>query len=191
MMPLCLLDGDGIATLGGSKSVINRLLMLALYNNLELTLENVNLCDDVWEMLTGLQALGKEYNISDRQLTLYRSETLNNGTLHININASGTTLRFILPYLTFCHMGKTVIHMGERLSQRPIAPLVSCLVSAGGEVKIIGNTIEVIGKCANTLTFTINCKKSSQFLSALLLFRSAYSDTQIVVTDSGESVDYL
>jgi len=168
-MPLCFQDANTL-TLPGSKSIINRLLMLALYHNLELHLENINLCDDVKEMHTVIQSLGSS---------------------HINITASGTALRFILPYLAFCFQGKTVVTIGERLSQRPIAPLVDCLVNAGADIKMQGNTIEVISKHASNLIFNIDTSQSSQFLSSLLLFRSAFPDTIINLTNSGGSLGYI
>ena len=47
----------------GSKSVINRLLCMALYHDIDLIIKNINLCDDVYEMLNIFLKIGKTYTI--------------------------------------------------------------------------------------------------------------------------------
>ncbi|MCL1827798.1 MAG: hypothetical protein FWG20_07185, partial [Candidatus Cloacimonetes bacterium] len=57
-------------SLSGSKSVINRILMMALYHDIEVCLSNFNRCNDTREMLKIYDVLGKEYQLTDTDLAI-------------------------------------------------------------------------------------------------------------------------
>jgi len=188
MTPLCSLVDSAYPQVPGSKSIINRLLTLALYHDIELHLQNINLCDDVRDMLGVYEAIGKPYKISGTELIVYRGFTmLKVETVNITISGSGTCLRFVMPFLALVYEKKCHITMGERLANRPIQPLINCLVRAGADICVTGNKIEInMNSLPKTKTkkpvdsLHLGSNISSQFFSAILLYCSFFKDTEII-----------
>ena len=145
----------------GSKSVINRLLCMALYHKTELSLKNMNLCNDVNEMLFVCKAIKNKCN-------------------KLKINEAGTALRFILPYLAFS--GNSVcIELGKRLSERPIQALIDCLNNAGADIIKKENIITIKPHRFLSETLYLDTKDSSQFLSSLLMFITIHPKIKIIL----------
>jgi len=179
--------------LPGSKSIINRLLTLALYHNINLHIENINLCDDVKEMLSVYTAIGKRYEICDTTLNVYAGFTDTTDEINITITASGTCLRFILPFLALVYGKKCYISLGDRLAKRPLQPLIDCLVNAGADIVMndVTGTLFIASTKNPVDTFIIDSSTSSQFLSALMLYCSYYQDTKIIGGDTATSHAYI
>jgi 3-phosphoshikimate 1-carboxyvinyltransferase len=88
---------------------------------------------------------------------------------HLEVGEGGTTLRFILPWLAGLP-GKTHLHLGGRLSKRPLAPLVQALVEAGAQIEATGEHLQITGNPDwRPSVFRIDSRLSGQFLSAIFL----------------------
>jgi len=162
----------------GSKSIINRLLTLALYHDKEISIKNINLCHDVMEMLNIYKKIGKIYTISKDTLFI-NTITSPPSKLSLHIKESGTCLRFVLPYLAFSRFQKANITLGERLSQRPIKPLIDCLNDSGANIMTKGNKIIITGQDITNKDFHIDSSESSQFISSLLMLKSVHHEINI------------
>ncbi|MCL2063486.1 MAG: hypothetical protein FWG98_03810 [Candidatus Cloacimonetes bacterium] len=206
--------------LKGSKSIINRLLCMSLYHDVDIKIDNVNLCNDVKEMLTILDLLGKKYNLKcdeippphlwgwqggEDTLTIPHSDTklsnlpfqkndLSTSPLTIYINEAGTCLRFVLPFLAFSEYESVTIILGDQLSKRPILPLINCLNQAGANISIEKNIIYIKKYRHINSIFYLNSSDSSQFLSSLMMFASSrklVSKIVLSINDDYDKIDEL
>ncbi len=172
-----------VINLKGSKSIINRLLIICLYNNNELVINNINLCNDVLEILKIYDTFNKKYilNKANNSLKIFKSKEYFQPQKSINliIEESGTALRFILPFLAFYKVVESfddeyfvILKTGKILSSRPIDKLIECLSNAGAEIFKRNEYIYIkpFNKNIYRLFFNIDSSQSSQFLSSLLLF---------------------
>lgn len=169
----------GTVQMPGSKSISNRILLLAALAQGQTKITNLLDSDDVRLMLKALQDLGVSIELSkDKTSCIVQGcagQLPCRDGLSLFLGNSGTTMRFLTAVL--CGFGEfpaEIILTGEpRMYQRPIEHLVTALKQAGAEIDylenfgyppvvcknkgIIGGIIEVDGSI------------SSQFLTALLL----------------------
>jgi len=171
---------------------------MSLYHDVELQLENINLCNDVQEMLGIFKLIGKGYSISADKLNVRRAcdEANHSKNIEINISESGTCLRFILTYFAFAGYDSVTIRLGERLSQRPIIPLVDCLNDAGANIRLLQRFSEgqiYIEKYNEKKHyFALNSSESSQFLTSIILYASSLKkQTKITLNADIASLSYI
>jgi len=167
------LQNTNIITLPGSKSIINRLLTLALYHDIELHIENINLCDDVKDMLGVYDAVGKRYEICGTELRVFRGFADVGDEVNITISGSGTCLRFVLPFLALVFGKKCHISLGERLSQRPLKPLIDCLVKAVG-TQFIASALSVGTQFIASVPDDPSSSVGTQFIASTLSVGTAF-----------------
>ena len=139
------------ATLPGSKSMSNRLLIL--------------------EALSGGKVKGINHSEADDTKNLIH--ILKHLPEYADAGAGGTTFRFLLAYLASMEGYEGVLTGSERLQERPVRQLVEALNKLGADIKyavkqgfaplIIKGTRLIGGRVS------IDGSISSQFLSALLL----------------------
>ena len=161
--------------LKGSKSIINRLLCMSLYHDIELNVENVNYCNDVLEMMDVVQLL---------QTSLSKE-------VSFSISEAGTCLRFVLPFLAFSRYDFVTIHLGERLSQRPIMPLINCLNLAGANIVQNGDLIRIKTHDHLSDVFTLENCDSSQYLSSILMFASSQKKEMKIIFKNPQIISYI
>lgn len=154
-----------------SKSVANRLLMLAAWANKSLDLSSWHLPDDV-------------QNLRD---------VLNAQSTHRSIGEGGTSLRFILPYLAFRGTDRILLDGTPRLGQRPIQPLLKSLRSMGAHFTAHANDsifpleIQPSSFPDNLEKVAISAEESSQFASALAL-AGAFTPQGLRLEFTGEDI---
>lgn len=141
--------------ISGSKSESNRLLIL------QKILKNINL-----------------ENISNSKDTKILENALNSKENLIDIQHTGTAMRFLTAYLAI-QEGKTSILTGsERMKQRPIKELVTAIKELGGDIEYLEKygypPLKIKGKKLNQNNVTIKASISSQFITALLLIGATF-----------------
>jgi 3-phosphoshikimate 1-carboxyvinyltransferase len=133
--------------IGESKSILNRVLVLASYTDLQVNYKSQ--AKDVLELDTALKKIENENNLS--------------------ISEGGTSLRFLILRLSRLK-GQFYIKLGESLLRRPNLQVQDLLAQLGVELNLKGDTLILSSdgwKISRHLT--IDCEKTSQFASALLL----------------------
>ena len=141
-----------------SKSVRARELVLDALNNRCVEIDEEN--DDIFVLSRAL------YNaqLSDQ------SDNFQLSTL--NLNASGTALRFLTAYCAVSE-GCFLLTGSERLCERPIKPLVDALRGMGAEIKYVEKEgfapLKIVGGKLNGGRVKLDASLSSQFASALML----------------------
>ena len=142
----------GSIGLESSKSISNRLLIIK------------ELCKTKFEI----------QNLSNSKDTKILNELLDSFKTRKDINCedAGTALRFAVAFLT-TKKGTWKVLGSKRMHERPIKPLIDCLIELGAEIKYLEKEgfppIEIKSKKLKSKKLSLSGDISSQFISALLL----------------------
>ena len=142
----------GSIGLESSKSISNRLLIIK------------ELCKTKFEI----------QNLSNSKDTEILNELLDSFKTRKDINCedAGTALRFTVAFLT-TKKGTWKVLGSKRMHERPIKPLIDCLIELGAEIKYLEKEgfppIEIKSKKLKSKKLSLSGDISSQFISALLL----------------------
>jgi 3-phosphoshikimate 1-carboxyvinyltransferase len=168
----------------GSKSVSNRVLLIAALAKGRSTLDGVLDSDDIRVMARALRALGAKIEQDGERLLvdgvdgrpLVPSHTL-------DVHASGTATRFLTATLSLVP-GECRLDGTPRLRQRPIGELVEPLRKLGVDVLAEGPADCPPVRCRGGQPFggevEVDASRSSQYVSALLLV-APYASRAITV----------
>ncbi len=157
----------------GSKSESNRSLLLqALYPNI--TIANISNSDDAEVMQKGLQ--------------------IANGV--VDIHHAGTAMRFLTGYFASQEGKKVTITGSKRMTERPIAVLVSALRDLGADIEYVKNEgyppIQITGKKLKKNAVSLPADISSQYISSLLLIApSLENGLELELVGKITSVPYI
>ena len=134
----------------GSKSESNRLLILQkLFGNIEIK------------------------NISNSQDTNLLQKALNSDEKIIDIQHTGTAMRFLTSFFAVQEGVEKILTGSERMKQRPIKPLVEALKELGADIEYLENEgfppLKIKGKKLKKNFVEIHADISSQFITSLIL----------------------
>jgi 3-phosphoshikimate 1-carboxyvinyltransferase len=169
----CAAAFDSKIRIPGSKSISNRVLLLAALAEGESELSGLLDSDDTQVMLRALRQLGAraEGVLADRLLVRGVAGRPQVPAQAIDVHASGTAARFLTAALALVP-GDTVLDGTARMRQRPIGDLVSALVGLGVEIRVAGERGCPPVHCRGGLPFggetEVSASQSSQYVSALL-----------------------
>lgn len=189
---------SGSITLPGSKSLSNRVLLLAMLSEGETFIENLLDSDDVRRMIDALAKLkisfeedrpGKKIRIQGKggRIPVDKAELF--------LGNAGTAIRPLTAALTLGH-GRFVLDGIERMRERPIQDLLDGLNQLGAQVRSINNSgcppVEIIANGLPGGVTKLSGAISSQYLSAILL-TSPYAQTpvEIRIKDHLVSIPYV
>ena len=148
----------GTITLGGSKSISNRVLIIQA------------LCEEEFEIT----------NLSDSDDTKTLQKLLTSDEHTLDAHHAGTTFRFLTSYLAV-RQGENVLTGSSRMQERPIKALSEALKSIGADIsyeKNEGYPPLRIGSPFRELDSKISLPAdiSSQYISSLLLVAPTFTD---------------
>ena len=133
---------------------------------------------------------------SDVQVTRRALLTLHDalgktGPTVVDVADCGAAYRFMMALLA-TSPGQWLLTGTPRLLERPIEELVEVLSDIGADISRVADGWIIEGKPLRAETLTVNCSRSSQFASALLLISSklGLSTLNIVPADAG-SLSYV
>ena len=189
---------SGSITLPGSKSLSNRVLLLAMLSEGETLIENLLDSDDVRRMVDALAKLKISYE-EDRPNKKIRVRGVVGRIPVVEaklfLGNAGTVIRPLTAALTLGH-GRFVLDGIERMRERPIQDLLDGLNQLGAHVRSIYNTgcppVEIIADGLLGGVTELSGAISSQYLSAILL-TSPYAKTpvEIRIRDHLVSIPYV
>jgi len=189
-------------TIPGSKSITNRVLLLAALANGESKISGILKSDDTRVMAEALNQAGVKINIQE---DLSAKITGCSGSfpdlnlkqdlgfyIKIYTHESGTATRFLIPALAACGAGKYYFHGSERMMDRPLEPQLKALSLLGAEFNFEENKLFKMpfflgeNNLKNRLEsgeILIDIKDSSQFLSGLLM-AAPYASGPVILKSS-------
>jgi len=174
-----------------SKSYTHRAIICASLADGNSKIINFLDCDDSRETIGALRKFGISIDESGGNLNISGSK-LKAPEEPVELGASGTTYRFLLPLAALAD-GKTDIQVEGRLAERPIEPLLDALRQLGIEIKAEGNSVIIHGQGKiKGGKVRIPGDVSSQFISGLLFIAPlAEKGIEIELTTALESKPYV
>lgn len=189
---------SGTIKLPGSKSLSNRVLLLAALAEGTTVIENLLDSDDIRYMVDALEKLGVEFteDRANNKITVVgcAGQFKKDGELYLG-NA-GTAMRPLVAAVAAAGKGKYVLDGVARMRERPISDLVLGLQQLGVKAECTLGTgcppVEVIAEGLPGGIIKLSGSVSSQYLTALLMAAPmATSDITIQMTDTLVSTPYV
>lgn len=176
----------------GSKSVTNRALLLAALAPGRSVLRGGLEAEDTRWMRQALGRLGFPVTEQDGAWSLAgggrpRAEA------PLWLGASGTTLRFLLPWLALAAEGPVRLEGDARLFERPLGPLLEPLQAMGARwsADATGAWLHPVPEPPRCLELAVDARLSSQFLSGLALAAAGLRDGSLLTWTEVASPSYL
>lgn len=178
----------GIIQLPGSKSISNRILLLAALANGKTLVRNLLISDDTAQMLKALETLGVKINqINKNDYNVEGAE----GKFPVKqadlfLGNAGTAFRPLVAVLAIME-GHYRLSGVARMHERPIADLVNALRQLNANIAYLGNEgfppLEIKPAKIQTKAISIKGDVSSQFLSGLLMALPLTSKTTTIMVN--------
>lgn len=179
----------------GSKSYTNRALIIAAMTEGKVEIINPLFSDDTYALLNCLQNLGIELTHTKEKIVVNGSyKDVKDQKYYLNANLSGTTIRFLLPFL--CAVpGDKILEGNEGLNKRPIKILADSLIEAGADIKYLEKEgfppLAIKSKKLNKSDITLDSSVSSQYISALLMCAPLCGIKKITTSNTTISKPYI
>lgn len=154
--------------LEGSKSILNRILLISTMLDTPLKFSQSSTCTDIQTLIENLEKLG----FQDKKSKDHHEISSNYSLLKkvdLFIKDSGTAWRFLLVRLACWEGLESTLNVSEQLLKRPIKPLIDVLINLGAEIEADSFPIKIRGKKLSGGEISIPADISSQFISSLLL----------------------
>ena len=184
-------------TVPGSKSFTHRILIAAALSDGECRIQNPLLSEDTLLTLQALRQMG--INIDDTRqghiIVDGGGGRLSPMANRIFLGNSGTSMR-LLTAVAALGQGTFTLTGTDRMAQRPIQDLIIALEELDIRIRSKNQNgcppVEIMGNKIRGGTVSINCRASSQYLSALLLI-APYTEKglEILVTEGPVSRPYV
>ncbi len=164
---------DAEVRVPGSKSITNRVLLIAALAAGESRLEGALSSDDTRVMQAALVALGAGVEgEGETRIVRGTGGALSAPAAPLDVENSGTSARFLTAAASLAP-GPVTIDGNERMRQRPIADLVDALRALGAGVEVLGRKgcppVRVLGGGLGGGAVEIDARRSSQYVSAVLI----------------------
>jgi 3-phosphoshikimate 1-carboxyvinyltransferase len=169
-----------------SKSLTNRLLVIAALASGTSLLSSPLVSDDTDAMISGLRALGVAIEPTPRGLEITGSAgRLRPPATVVAAGLSGTTIRFLSAVAALVH-GEVVLDGDPALRKRPIGPLADALRDLGAEVATADGhpPLRIVGHGVRGGHVVVDASASSQFATGLLLI-APYAEQDVHLDVSG------
>lgn len=183
-------------TVPGSKSYTHRMLIAAALSDGVCTIQNALVSEDTRFTVKALRQMGIQIEFQNMDTRVYgKGGRLGASSAPIDLGNSGTSMR-LLSAVAALGEGTYTLTGTARMQKRPIKDLLDALQQIGVKARALDNNgcppVEVIGTTIRKNKVDINCQKSSQYLSALLLIAPCTQHgLAIRVTDGPVSRPYV
>lgn len=171
-----------------SKSFAHRFLILASVSDTDTKIIINEFSNDIMTTIDCLRNLGVEIDINENEVTVHPS-FFQKDVSDINVNDSGSTLRFLLPLVSFLSQ-KTNVKCTGRLQDRPIKELMD-------QLKLSGLTFSedklpfTVDGTFHKIDFEFPGDVSSQYISAIMMIAPLIGGCEIKLTSLLESTGYI
>ena len=189
---------SSLVYLDGSKSISNRVLIIAAMAKGETKFSNLPNSADVQACVQALKDLGcdVEHDQQAKSLTIQGCDGIfPNQHAEIFCNESGTLTRFIIPMCANQNNAHYKVKATTRMMDRPLADLLVPLETLGMKASYHAKTHSMpLTIDANTLTggnISVDGKKSSQFASGLLMAAPFMQDGLVLESITSHKQPYL
>jgi len=154
----------------GSKSILQRLMLLLAYTQSEMSIQNYNPCDDVMELEAALKSYG--YRVTQRAQSrdfCFDKALCATSKHHYVFRHSATAFRLWLSFLAAQEGVVSQVWVSDILLYRGYAPLKQALEAMGAKLYLNGNSMEIHGCQLQGGHHHLAGNISSQYASSLIL----------------------
>ncbi len=168
---------NGVVNAPPSKAITLRALFIASVADGETIIKNALLGEDQLLAINALKKMNVKIVLNKKQKKIIVHGALNKlvNPKKQFVGNSGVTMRFLIPLASFAEKN-TIITGVSALQKRPVKELVKAIKKLGGVVQYVEKNyslpVKVFGKTLKGGSTIVDCSKSSQFLSALLVSSS-------------------
>ena len=188
---------SGTVDVPGSKSITNRMLILACMADHPVTLTGALFSDDSHHMVDRLQKLGFEIQTDESARSIRVSGTGGNipaDEASLFVGVAGTAARFLTAFCATRKSGKFTLDGTEQMRKRPMAGLLDALEQQGTHIEsnegFFPATLSPEGLKGGNVQ--LEASASTQLLSALLMVAPlADHDLTIEVTGGAEKKPFV
>jgi len=181
----------------GSKSYTHRILIAAALSDGVCRIGNALIAEDTRLTMQALKQMGiRIEDAAEGRIIVHGSRGhLHPATDKIYLGNSGTSMRLLAAVAALGREGLT-LYGTQRMAERPIQDLIDALHQLGVQIRSTDRSgcppVEVHGGPIRGGSVTINCRTSSQYLSALLLI-APYTEKglDIKITEGPVSKPYV
>lgn len=191
---------EGVVRLPGSKSISNRILLLAALADGVTTIRNLLVSDDTARMLDALKALGvdtvqiNENDYCVRGVGAQFPLRFPVGEADLFLGNAGTVFRPLTAVLALAQ-GRYRLSGVSRMHERPIGDLVDALRQLGADITYLGEEgfppLQIQPARIRANAITVKGDVSSQFLTGLLMalpLSAPVADETPAITVTGELI---
>ena len=173
-----------------SKSVANRLIILACLTQEEVKIKDVNFCDDVRLLIEALILMGIDIKVEKTTVIVYNSyQSAKKRADKIYLGEGGTTIRFLTIFSTLFE-DNFIFKIHPNFLKRPQKELIIATKGLGCEMAIKHGLIHVEGKAKTNLLLEVDVARTTQVASALLLI-SEEINLKLKIVNLKNSLSYL
>jgi 3-phosphoshikimate 1-carboxyvinyltransferase len=182
---------EGAVRLPGSKSISNRILLLAALSQGDVAIVDLLASDDTAVMLAALRSLGVQWTEEKTATgTIHHVKgvagVLPNKSADLFMGNAGTAIRPLTAALAVIG-GDYKLHGVPRMHERPIGDLVDALNAAGTDVEYTGNPgfppLHIKQGKIHAQRLSVRGNVSSQFLTALLMVAPLMAKEHAITID--------
>ena len=182
---------EGAVRLPGSKSISNRILLLAALSRGDVAIVDLLASDDTAVMLAALRSLGVQWTEEKTATgTIHHVKgvagVLPNTSADLFMGNAGTAIRPLTAALAVIG-GDYKLHGVPRMHERPIGDLVDALNAAGTDVEYTGNPgfppLHIKQGKIHAQRLSVRGNVSSQFLTALLMVAPLMAKEHAITID--------
>ncbi len=189
---------NGEVTLPGSKSLSNRILLLAALCEGTTQVENLLDSDDIRHMLKALNAMGVEVSLNEDKTIAQvhgKGGNFETPTEPLFLGNAGTAFRPLTAVLATSN-GEYELIGEPRMEERPIGHLVDALHALDADISYVKNKdyppLKIVGNQLAGGKVEIDGSISSQFLTALLMAAPLFkNNTEITIKGELVSKPYI
>ena len=180
----------------GSKSYTHRMLIAAALSDGMCTLKNPLVSEDTRFTIEALRQMDIQIDFHNDDMRIHgKGGRLGAGKAPIHLGNSGTSMR-LLSAVAALGNGAYTLTGTARMQERPIKDLLDALQQIGVKARSLNGSgcppVEITGAAIRKDQVDINCQKSSQYLSALLLIAPCtHNGLKISVTGGLVSRPYV
>ena len=185
----------GSINLPGSKSISNRVLLLAALSSGKVKIFNLLISEDSKVMINALLKLGVKVLVKNEYTVVYGKDCkFKNKNLKINVMNSGITMRFLTATLSIIG-GDYILDGIPRMRERPIKSLVESLKNIGCQIYYKNNNgfppLKIKNKSSEIKQsiIEIDGSASSQYISALIIGLATLK-SRIKIKINGQKISF-
>ncbi len=182
---------EGIIKIEGSKSILNRVLIITSILNKPIRIYNYSSCEDIKTMQATLIVMGFDFTVNDYYVEISPSKSIYKD-IQLYVQDSATAFRFLMARMAAWPSVKSTIKLSSQLKKRPHKALVDILMRLGADIKHIADRYEIVGRKLTGGVLDIDALMSSQYISALILIAPLFPKGLILnLLDSSVSKGYI